>query len=78
MKSYSEKATKAGVKKAVIKIIVAPTHVGAGLVAEADKKCPIITIVGARGMTGVTRTLLGSVSDYVVRHSPCDVYVVRS
>ena len=78
MKSYSEKATKAGVKKAVIKIILAPTHAGAGLVAEADKKCPILIVVGARGATGISRTLLGSVSDYVARHSPCDVYVVRS
>ncbi|MDD1776089.1 MAG: universal stress protein [Candidatus Methanomethylicus sp.] len=78
MKSYNEKANKAGLKKVETKIIITPGHAGAGLVAEAEKKCPVITVVGARGMTGITRTLLGSVSDYVTKHSPCDVYVVRS
>jgi nucleotide-binding universal stress UspA family protein len=35
-------------------------------------------IVGSRGRGGIKRALLGSVSDYVVRHAPCPVIVSRS
>jgi nucleotide-binding universal stress UspA family protein len=34
-------------------------------------------IVGSRGRGGLKRALLGSVSDYVVRHAPCSVIVSR-
>jgi nucleotide-binding universal stress UspA family protein len=35
-------------------------------------------IIGSRGRGGLKRALLGSVSDYVVRHAPCSVVVSRS
>ena len=35
-------------------------------------------IVGSRGRGGLKRALLGSVSDYVVRHAPCSVIVSRA
>jgi nucleotide-binding universal stress UspA family protein len=41
-------------------------EIGAGLI-----------VVGSRGLGGVRRTLLGSVSDSVVRHAHCPVLVVR-
>jgi nucleotide-binding universal stress UspA family protein len=34
-------------------------------------------IVGSRGRGGLRRALLGSVSDYIVRHAPCTVIVSR-
>ena len=34
-------------------------------------------IIGSRGRGGLKRALLGSVSDYVVRHAPCSVIVSR-
>jgi nucleotide-binding universal stress UspA family protein len=34
-------------------------------------------IIGSRGRGGLKRALLGSVSDYVVRNSPCSVIVSR-
>jgi nucleotide-binding universal stress UspA family protein len=34
-------------------------------------------IVGSRGRGGLRRALLGSVSDYIVRHAPCSVVVSR-
>jgi nucleotide-binding universal stress UspA family protein len=34
-------------------------------------------VIGSRGRGGITRALLGSVSDHVVRHAPCPVLVVR-
>jgi len=41
-------------------------EIGAGLV-----------VVGSRGLGGIRRTLIGSVSDSVVRHAHCPVMVVR-
>ena len=40
--------------------------VGAGLI-----------VMGSRGRRGMRRTLMGSVSDTVVRHAHCPVMVVR-
>jgi len=33
--------------------------------------------VGNRGLNPVQRLLMGSFSNYIVNHSPCDVYVAR-
>jgi nucleotide-binding universal stress UspA family protein len=41
-------------------------EVGAGLI-----------ILGSRGLGGVRRALMGSVSDSVVRHAHCPVLIVR-
>jgi nucleotide-binding universal stress UspA family protein len=40
--------------------------------AEAD-----LVVVGARGLSGVDRFFLGSVSERVLRHAPCSVLCVR-
>ena len=37
-----------------------------------------LIIVGSHGLTGLKRFLLGSVAEFVVRHAPCSVEVVRS
>ena len=34
-------------------------------------------VMGSRGLRGVRRALIGSVSDSVVRHAHCPVLVVR-
>jgi len=34
-------------------------------------------VVGTRGLGSVRRTILGSVSDYVVHHAHCPVIVCR-
>lgn len=36
-----------------------------------------LIVVGSHGRTGVERWLMGSVAEYVVRHAPCSVEVVR-
>ena len=36
-----------------------------------------LIVVGSRGLGGVRRALIGSVSDSVVRHAHCQVLVVR-
>lgn len=35
-------------------------------------------IMGATGLNAFERLVLGSVSDYVIRHAPCDVTIVRT
>ena len=52
--------------KAAAEIVELAEELGAGLV-----------VVGSRGLGGVRRALMGSVSDSVVRHAHCPVLVVR-
>jgi nucleotide-binding universal stress UspA family protein len=52
--------------KAAAEIVELAEEIGAGLV-----------IVGSRGLSGIRRPLMGSVSDSVVRHAHCPVMVVR-
>ena len=47
-------------------IIDLAEELGAGLI-----------VMGSRGLGGVRRALLGSISDSVVRHAPCPVLVAR-
>lgn len=37
-----------------------------------------LVMMGATGLNAVERLLIGSVSEYVIRHAPCDVLVVRT
>ena len=47
------------------------------IVAAAEAEHADLLIVGTRGLDRADRYLLGSVSDYVVYHSPCPVLVAR-
>jgi nucleotide-binding universal stress UspA family protein len=47
------------------------------IVAAAEAEKADLLIVGTRGLDRADRFLLGSVSDYVVYHSPCPVLVAR-
>ncbi|EOT30613.1 universal stress protein [Enterococcus saccharolyticus] len=43
----------------------------------ADKEVDLI-MLGATGLNAVERLFIGSVSEYVIRHAPCDVLIVRT
>ncbi len=47
------------------------------IVSLADEIGAGLIVVGSRGLGGIKRALMGSVSDSVVRHAHCPVLVVR-
>ena len=51
-----------------------PEH---ALVAAARRDRSDLLVVGHRGVKGVSRVLLGSVSEHCAEHAPCSVIVVR-
>jgi nucleotide-binding universal stress UspA family protein len=61
---------------------IAQTHLRIGrpdeqIVSEAGQISAGLIVMGSRGLGGVRRALMGSVSDSVVRHAHCPVLVVR-
>jgi len=62
---------------------VAQAHLRLGRVDEevvvlAEELGADLIVMGSRGLGGVKRTVMGSVSDSVVRHAHCPVLVVRA
>ncbi|HEX9122342.1 MAG TPA: universal stress protein [Actinomycetota bacterium] len=51
-----------------------PEH---ALVESARRGDADLIVVGHRGLSGVARVLLGSVSEYVAQHAPCSVLIAR-
>ena len=47
------------------------------IVKVAEEVRAGLIVMGSRGLGGVRRTLMGSVSDAVVRHAHCPVLIVR-
>jgi nucleotide-binding universal stress UspA family protein len=76
LKDQAEKLESSGGK-------VAETHLRAG---EPDKEIVKLSeelsagaiVIGSRGLGALKRTLMGSVSESVVRHAHCPVFVVRT
>jgi nucleotide-binding universal stress UspA family protein len=75
LKEQAEKINSEGGK-------VAETHLRMGdpnkeILRTAEGLDVGVIVIGSRGQGAVSRLLLGSVSDYVVRHAHCPVFVVR-
>jgi nucleotide-binding universal stress UspA family protein len=51
-----------------------PAHVLGDVATEEDAQ---LVVVGDRGLSGVERFLLGSVSNKISHHAPCSVLIVR-
>jgi nucleotide-binding universal stress UspA family protein len=58
-------------------VIAAVGNPAAEIISAAEARGVELIVVGLRGQHKVERFLMGSVSDRVVRHAPCDVLVVR-
>lgn len=61
---------------------VAQTHLRTGrpdeeIVTLAEEIGAGLIVIGSRGLGGIRRTLVGSVSDSVARHAHCPVLIVR-
>lgn len=50
---------------------------GQGIVSMIDEVKATYVVTGTRGQGKIRRTILGSVSDYIVHHSPVPVVVAR-
>jgi len=56
---------------------VARGDIREGVVDMAKEWKADLIVLGSHGRTGVTRFLLGSVAEFVARHAPCSVEIVR-
>ena len=75
LKEQAEKVSSDGGK-------VAETHLRSGdpdkeILRTAESLGVGLIVLGSRGLGAVARMLIGSVSDSVVRHAHCPVFVVR-
>lgn len=77
LESYKEDAQNAGVEN--VSIIIEYGSPKVKITKEiAPKYEADLILCGATGLNAVERFLIGSVSEYIVRHSKCDVLVVRT
>ena len=75
LKEQAEKISSNGGK-------VAETHLRSGepdkeILRTAEALGVGVIVIGSRGLGAITRALMGSVSDSVVKHAHCPVFVVR-
>ncbi|MGH2318016.1 universal stress protein [Planococcus sp. SE5232] len=74
---YKEQALAAGIPE--VNVYVAPGSPNKVISRDFSKRVEADLIVcGAQGLNAVDHYLMGSVSQHIVRSSPCDVLVVRS
>ena len=64
-------------KVAALETSVEVGHAGEVLVAASIRPDCDLAVVGARGLGGFERMLLGSVSERVLRHARCPVLIVK-
>jgi nucleotide-binding universal stress UspA family protein len=75
LKAHTEKAIAAGLQVNSTQTSGSPGRVICDL---ARSKAVDLIVVGRRGRTGLSEFLLGSVSNYVVHHAPCEVLIVHT
>ncbi|HTR49473.1 MAG TPA: universal stress protein [Kofleriaceae bacterium] len=63
-----------GVAAELVSRTGAPGEVVAQIAAERHAE---LVVAGTHGLTGISRFLLGSVANAILRHAPCDVLVCR-
>lgn len=73
--SFVQDAAAAGVDASFLLWTGEP---GEGIVSAAEAERADLVVLGTRALDRAGRFLLGSVSDYVVNHSPCPVLVARA
>jgi len=72
-----QKIKEAGGKVAETHVRVVSEHRAEAIVDVAEELGIGLIVMGSRGLGGIRRALMGSVSDTVVRHAHCPVMIVR-
>ena len=49
---------------------------GEGIVRVADEERVNLIVIGTRGLGAMKRAFMGSVSEYVVRHTTCPTLII--
>ncbi|XP_065053064.1 putative universal stress protein SAUSA300_1656 isoform X2 [Rhopilema esculentum] len=75
MKKFEEKCEKAGVKYET-HLESCQDSIGADIIKVSKHVNADFIVIGSRGLSQVRRTILGSVSEYVVHHSRIPVIIV--
>ena len=73
---YKQQATEAGVNEVevVLEYGSPKVKISKDIVEKFDVN---LVVTGATGLNTVERFLIGSVSEYIIRHVKCDVLIVR-
>jgi nucleotide-binding universal stress UspA family protein len=83
LREVAESVLKRAAGDALSTGVEVETHARKGQPAEviievAKQEQADLIVVGSRGLTGIKRYLLGSVSSKVSEHAPCNVMIVRA
>ena len=83
LREVAESVVKRAARDALSKGVEVETHARQGHPAEviievANQEHADLIVVGSRGLTGIQRYLLGSVSSKVSEHAHCNVMIVRA
>jgi universal stress protein A len=73
---WKQRAEEMGVKAVSTQVVAGVPWQMIVEALEADRGYDLV-VMGTHGRTGLSRLLLGSVAENVVRHAPCAVLVVR-
>jgi nucleotide-binding universal stress UspA family protein len=74
LERWAEKARKREVK---VRTLVRRGSAAAQIVEAATEEHADLVVMGTHGRSGMSRVLLGSVADRVIRTAPCPVLTVR-
>jgi nucleotide-binding universal stress UspA family protein len=77
VEEQKKKVEEAGGKVADTPVRVVSEHRAQAIVEVAEELGCGLIVMGSRGLGGIRRALMGSVSDTVVRHAHCPVLIVR-
>ncbi|MEM7761242.1 MAG: universal stress protein [Cyanobacteria bacterium P01_A01_bin.40] len=75
LRSYAQKAIAANIKTEYSQITGRP---GATICEFAHACNADVIVIGRRGYSGLQELLLGSVSNHVVHHAPCSIFLVQT
>ncbi|KAL3853727.1 hypothetical protein ACJMK2_017244 [Sinanodonta woodiana] len=77
MSDFADKMRQKGIKGSADTVPGGGSSPGEEIVKMAESNKVSLIVMGTRGLGKIRRTILGSVSDYVLHHAQCPVVIVR-